>query len=818
MVRHPPPSATDGTGAGGVADGTMGSGGVEHAATAAAAISAPAKRTRARTVRSVKEGADAGKLAAREGRSDGAQVPSPPYTRIVDLAFPPGVPPERPGPLARFLPPIERGAVTRFLASYPFPEGWLLDPFGSSPLLAIEAAQSRGVVAAFSNAVTRFVLESRIDPLSPSDLRAALAQLAAAPKDDTRLERFLLELYRSECARCGAPITADHFIWDRELQVPVSKAYACEACHHSGEDPTTPADRERAVASAGYSLAHALAAERAAAADDQDRDHVEAALAVYPARAVYALVTLLQKLEQIELTPGQRRAAEALLISTFDAANGLWGYPESRARPKALTASPRFREINVWRALERARDEWPQESPGVRLATWPESGLPSAGVLAVFPGPIRDLAETLPSETPAILTALPRPNQAYWTLSALWASWLWGREAAAPIKIALRRRRYDWTWHAAALRGAFQALARRQPAGAPAVAFLPEAESGFVAAALAGLDAAGYRLRGQALRLNDGQAVLAWEATRHRPRPEEEPLGMRMAMAAEEALLDLGEPAGYGMLHAAAVLDLAQQSHLAELWATEETPPLTRITEEMEMILAPGGRFERMEPRADLESGHYWLAHPERAAPPLSDRVEMSVLEMVRSHPGISTTEVEALLCENFRGLRTPDRRLVLACLTSYAVEDPEGRWRIRPEDEADARSQDIAEITSILDGLGGRLGYRVVSGDDTVVWEQSGRVAFRYRVQGTAVLAAALGEPATGEHVIVLPGGRAPLVAEKERRDPRLRAWLEAGGRIVKFRHIRRLAAESSLQVASLPERLGIDPPEHKDPQLPLL
>lgn len=272
------------------------------------------------------------------------------------------------------------------------------------------------------------------------------------------------------------------------------------------------------------------------------------------------------------------------------------------------------------------------------------------------------------------------------------------------------------------------------------------------------------------------------------------------------------------MLHAAAVLDLAQQSHLAELWATEETPPLTRITEEMEMILAPGGRFERMEPRADLESGHYWLAHPERAAPPLSDRVEMSVLEMVRSHPGISTTEVEALLCENFRGLRTPDRRLVLACLTSYAVEDPEGRWRIRPEDEADARSQDIAEITSILDGLGGRLGYRVVSGDDTVVWEQSGRVAFRYRVQGTAVLAAALGEPATGEHVIVLPGGRAPLVAEKERRDPRLRAWLEAGGRIVKFRHIRRLAAESSLQVASLPERLGIDPPEHKDPQLPLL
>jgi len=749
------------------------------------------------------------------------------YRRILesmDLAFPPGVLPERPGPLARFLPPMERGAVTRMLASYPLPDGWLLDPFGASPLLAIEAAQSRGVVAAFSNPVTRFVLEQRIHPLSPADLRAALALLAAAPKDDTRLERFLLELYRSECARCGASVFADHFIWDRELQVPVLKAYACDACHHSGEDPTTPTDRERAVASAGYGLAHALAAERAAAGDDPDRDHVEAALAVYPARAVYALVTLLQKLEQIEFTGGQRRAAEALMLSTFDAANGLWGYPESRARPKMLVASPRFREVNVWRALERAGDEWPQEPAAVQLAAWPESGLPHAGVLAVFPGPIRDLIETLPAEAPAILTALPRPNQSYWTLSALWASWLWGREAAAPIKMALRRRRYDWMWHAAALRGAFQALARRQPAGSPVLAFLPEAEAGFLAAALAGLDAAGYRLRGQALRLSDGQAVVAWEAARHRPATSAEEIGEVMAGAAEAALLELGEPAGYGLLYAAAALELGRQRQLADQWASDDTPPLMRLTEEMEMILAPGGRFERMEVRTELESGHFWLVDSASAAMPLSDRVETSVLETLRSHPGIHTTEVEARLCDAYRGLRTPDRKLVLACLASYALEDPTGCWRIRPEDEAEARLSDIAEIRAMLEALGDRLGYRVSAGEGpigpwnaTVVWEEAGRPAFHYHVQGTAALEAALAAPG-GEHVIVLPGGRAPLVAEKERRDPRLRAWLAAGGRIVKFRHIRRLATEASLHAESLPERLGIDPPEHKDPQLPLL
>ncbi|MBF8257108.1 MAG: hypothetical protein HW375_2015, partial [Anaerolineales bacterium] len=109
----------------------------------------------------------------------------------MELAFPAGTPASRQGPFARFLPPVEAGAVTRFLATYPFPEGWLLDPFGVSPNLAIEAARARGAVAAFSNPVVRFVVEHRLNPIDPADMRAALAALASAPKDDTRLERFL---------------------------------------------------------------------------------------------------------------------------------------------------------------------------------------------------------------------------------------------------------------------------------------------------------------------------------------------------------------------------------------------------------------------------------------------------------------------------------------------------------------------------------------------------------------------------------------------------------------------------------------------------
>lgn len=70
----------------------------------------------------------------------------------------------------------------------------------------------------------------------------------------------------------------------------------------------------------------------------------------------------------------------------------------------------------------------------------------------------------------------------------------------------------------------------------------------------------------------------------------------------------------------------------------------------------------------------------------------------------------------------------------------------------------------------------------------------------------------------VVIPGGRAALVAEKARRDPLLQAWLEATPRVIKFRHVRRLAEDTTLDRDNLLERLVLDPPGREDPQLPLL
>lgn len=736
------------------------------------------------------------------------------------LPFPVGRPPQGADPLARFLPPLEEGTATRALQLCAPPRGWVLDPFGASPRLVVELAQAGvGVLTACNNPVTRFVLEGVARPIPATDLRAALARLAAAPKDDTRLELFLLDLYRTTCSRCKSAVSADRFVWDREAGVPVVRIYTCPQCGRSGEDSTSPADRETAAAYARPGLQHALALEQLASVGDPDREHAEAALAVYPGRAVFALVTVLNKLSSLGLEPSLRRAAEALLLSAFDASNALWGFPEGRLRPRQLIASPFFVEVNVWRALESAVEEWAIDARGAEVVAWPHAGEPEAGRITLFAGTSRELAGTLVRGTVrTVLTVLPRPNQAYWTLSALWAAWLWGREAAQPIRVALRRRRYDWAWHASALRSALASLAPALAEEAEAIGLLAESEPGFVAAAALGFDAAGFEMTGLALRAEEGRAAFRW--VRGAPPAttvEADRLTPAMTAAAQRVLQERGEPTPYACLHAAAWGELAQARTLAPLLQAEEARALTLLNDRFEKSLTDRRAFVHFGAGAEPEVGQYWLADPATAGEPLADRVERTVLRQLQSGAAVPQAELEAEVCRSLPGLLTPDRRLILACLRSYAIPgDSVETWRLRPEDHPEARARDQEETTRLLLEIGTRLGF-AVSEERDILWRDAfGSDRYIFRVRTDAAFGQALRD--AGEVIHVLPGGRGSLVAEKARRDPRLRAWLQAGLRLVKFRHVRRLAAETTLTLETLEERLALDPIDESDPQLPLL
>ena len=94
-------------------------------------------------------------------------------------AYIPGLSPAEPGPLARFTPPLEDGVISAWLPLYVPAGSWVLDPFGFSPRLALEAARAGyRVLVTVNNPITRFLLEMSARPPSEMDFKAALADFA----------------------------------------------------------------------------------------------------------------------------------------------------------------------------------------------------------------------------------------------------------------------------------------------------------------------------------------------------------------------------------------------------------------------------------------------------------------------------------------------------------------------------------------------------------------------------------------------------------------------------------------------------------------
>lgn len=755
----------------------------------------------------------------------------------MDIPFIPGWPAPKAGPLSRFLPPLADGVAAHHVERHTRPGGLVLDPFGASPLVAVEAALlGRAALVTAHNPIARSMLQLAALSPQPATLRGVLARLADAPKDGQRLEHHLRELYASECNECGAPVEADAFVWRRGEPAPASKLYYCPSCGRLYEHPVTDADVERARRFQRKGLHYSIALERVAGLNDPDRVHAEEALEVYPPRAVYALMTLLNKFERLA-RPSDRAPGEALMLSAFDAGDGLRGHPESRPRPRQLTLPPRYLELNLWRALERAPGEWSQDDSPIPTMTWTGAEAIPPGVIALFDGPIRELAPRLKSSsTPPvdlILTTLPRPNQPFWTLSALWAGWLWGREAAAPFKGVLRRRRYDWAWHAEALESAARALAPHIPAGRRVIGLMPEAEPGFVAAAMAGFDRAGFQLIGRALRADLGEAQLDWE---HRPRVPlplasadyKSVLRQSCAEAARETLRRRGEPSRWESLHLAAWSELVKRMPLAAAPVPPESNPVAFVGAEMEAAVADGMGFVRFgvgdRPSAP-EVGSWWLELDSEPGlnPPLADRVESEVLRLLSEAGPLSEADLDLAVCRTFPGLLTPGARLVRACLSSYGTDAPPGEalrsWRLRDEDRPEARARERESVQAALIELGERLGYRA-EGGAILEWRADGGAQFRFYVITSASFGHILLNP---DHdptcsIVVLPGGRASLVEFKLKRDPRLRSAFELGWHFLKFRHVRWLASDSLITREAFLARLDLDPLGKSEAQMPLL
>jgi len=729
-------------------------------------------------------------------------------------------------PLDRFLPPIPDEYVTKYLKTLPLKENLILDPFGASPKTILRVAQFGGrVLVAVNNPILQLLIEVAAKQPDRIQTRTSLASLAALRVRDERIELHIQNLYKTTCPKCLREIYAEAFLWERHSKVPYARILNCESCKTTGEFPLTPADLQHAAQFGEGGLHHARALGRVAPPNDPDRIHVEEALNVYPPRAVYALITLVNKLDFLDNSSEQDKVLMAMLLNAFDQANTLWPHPVARERPKQLTIPPTFRENNLWLALEESVDLWETDEEPVPITYWPELP-PEDGGICLFKGRIRELADkTKMVDFGLVITTFPRPNQAFWALSALWSGWLWGYEAVEHFKPVLRRRRYDWSWHSTATQAAIHSTIPTLKKNAKFIGLIGEAEPGFASAVTIAAEKSGLRLVDIDYFSEKKLIKLCWENAQNDEISSIPPdkKSNSIQNAGREYLLAKGEPSDYMQLHIAILSNLVRRNSLC----AEEKPAecYSKLHQEfLETLNYQNGFLRFGGSEKSIEVGQWWLVNDHDATLPLSDRVEMAVVQFMQSNPNYPLTDVKHALMQQerttFSGLFIPELSLINECLESYG-EIKESGWQFRAEDTPSLRREEIKSMSELVNELGNKLGFKVNSESEGIpksIWlDDIDTPQYILYISASALLGKFLWEVnSTPAHrIVLLPGGRANLVMFKLNRDPRLKIFFENGWSFLKYRHARQLANSPSLTAISLESQLQFDPLTYSETQL---
>jgi len=736
-------------------------------------------------------------------------------------------------PLARYLPPLAEGIAELWLQSN-LPKGsWVIDPFGSSPRLDLEAARSGyRVLVLAHNPILRFILETLATSPSKAELGAALSLLAASRRGEERTELHIKSLYRTHCEHCDKEVIADAFLWERESSGPFARIYHCPYCGDSGERTATEGDIILAARFTEGGLHRARALERIAPLHDPDRVHAEEALSVYPPRAVYALVTLINKLDGLSLPDKDRKYLTALLLSAFDRSNTLWPHPGERERPKQLTIPPQFRENNIWLSLENSLQEWVEDYPAVPLRVWPNN-LQSEGGIVLYEGRIKDFANQEDISPDGILTALPRPNQAFWTLSALWSGWLWGQESVGPFKSVLRRRRYDWNWHVTALYAAFSRLKSVLAPQTPIFGLIGEAEPGFTSASLIAGKLADFNLQGVALRAETGGAQISWRQTigeTSAMKASTEDIESLISQAANNHLRERGEPGTYMHVHTSGLLSVVVNAIRTTEINLSPGETLSQVQSAFKPALSYRRGFLRFGGTdKSLETGKWWLREVENGPLPLSDRVEITLVEHLLENPEWDQSDLDRIICQKFPGLLTPSSELIQLILESYGVQDPSRSttWMLKPQDLPDRRQQDLEGISTLVTEIGRHLGFATRENPThreqilSYSWlGEDKKMYHRFFITVSAVLGDIIirTEPIRQPTWVIIPGGRANLIAYKLKNNPHLAQIVDQGWGFIKYRHIRRLAKSDQINRDKIEEQFNLDPLTYSEPQMRML
>lgn len=733
-------------------------------------------------------------------------------------AYQMGDTPPRRIPLDRYLPVLPRGMVTR-LANFNLPGGgWIFDPFGLSPCLDLELAQAGyKVLVCQNNPILNLLLELQANPPTQDEVVRCAAIMAGAMKGNQRLEVVLQKLYESRCRSCGITLPADAYLWEKGSATPFATVLDCPNCGTKGEFAWDDIDAASLALSTQNNLPAAWAVEKIAAKGDPIRDEAEEVVGSHLQRALYFVFTFINKFQTLNLTQREKQVISGILLDVLDDATPIHQIGHSLPRPRQFLVPVRFHEHNLWKSFEQSVIYWQQRTLPVPLTIYP--ALPEGPGICLYRGRIRELAdETIPVDMQAILTVLPRPQHAFWTLSASWSAWLFGRDEASRISNVINRRRYDWNWHTNALVSALQAVARTMKTDIPLVTLLPEVEPAYIWSAFNAFHRSGFTCSGFAIHAEDEIAQTMWSRSDTTSAVTEKQVIDSAQSAVIKYLREKGEPAEYLEISTAAILGINQNS------CSPENIPVTTLLGQVRAAFSNPAYFRHYGTgEQTLESGSWMLKNITGGVTSQMDRIEDYVVKVLSTGESVQFEQLEERLHREIKPIFSPIRDLLMHILSSYAEEDPNipNRWLIRVNEHPSLRALDQKTIRGMLAKLGGQMEMEVVHRDNILEWVNPIDKQLQYRFiifthsKFTEMLARDDGS--APNRVLVIPGSRSNLIVYKKKNNPWLADMLEEW-HLLKFRHVSRLMDNPMLTRDTFDLLLDNDPPEYQPMQMVLL
>jgi len=732
-------------------------------------------------------------------------------------------------PLDRFLPPYYPGSMSGWLQYFAPPGSLILDPFGQDPYVILELAQAGyRVVVSANNPIAAFILEVMASAPGAEEISEAVHALAEIRSaEDLLLEDQINAYYQFDCPNPECQqldekpkLQVDYLVWAEGAVEPERAIGSCPHCGKQAEYQLTPEMLASKEPLPPLSVLKARLLELSANPGDPLRELMADVIAYYPHRSLASLQAMLSRIESPLITPRQRTLLRALILSTADRVNQLWTHPGGRSRPRQLLRPPLFQELNPWQALLASQKVWSKIEQTVPLREWPGQP-PQLGGISLFRGRLRELDPPLtPGQVNAVITSLPRRNQAWWNLSGLWSSWLWGREGSATLRNSLLKQRYDWTWHSTALQKVLVQLGKLMQPDVPVLLQITELDPMFTMAGILAAQNAG--LNPQQMAANGEMNVLqaAWRFGRPSHKADQSiSFARAVKKAAVQFLQRYGEPTTYLRLFCAVFVSLLSEGFLEGRPTQGET--LNDLQEEIDHALTDPGLFARFNPGMTADTGLYWLVDASGTAQTAADRAERALLTALQNQPLLSMKDALAAVNLKLPGLQNVEMELVQDILESYADPTPDYKaWSLRTFETTRERQKDLKAIFELIQSLADRMSLARELKPDSIVWYgKNGSPEFTFFPIITTEFSELLirHQDLPGKKLIVLPGSRANLAAFKLRRNPHLQSLKTESWTIVKFRQLRNLSDNPLLNRDLFTSQITGDPPEYRSSQLAL-